>query len=474
MVSRFMREGGNAETIGQPLGCYAQLHLALTPQNHLVRFRIVLDADRGILLKQLVQRLAELDVVLAFLAGNCHGEHGRIGPNLRQRRMRLLAGGERIAGIGVIKLGERHGLAGLRGAPLLGGLAEKLEHASHPAGVALGRDKDGAVGDLAIEHADNRHFAAVRCVQGLHHIGHRIIARFEAEALGGVGHPRRLMAQRLHQAQHAIGACRRPEQHGAYQAFAQLLGKVVEDLVTRRLDVLEQLLHELVIVVGKRLEHGEARRLLAVEGVSLQRNHFRARMLAVYECSLEREIDEAADRLAGKCRDLPQQQLAAGGRLQQGEHVMDGRVRLVDLVEKQKARDLAVFKLAQDEVQLRHLLFVELADHDRGIDRGKRRAHLVHEFNGTRTVDERVVVAHEACGRDGDLDAHLVVARFLAGVAHGVASIDRSLALDRAGTGKDRFEQGRLAALERAHQRDAPGTRSSCAVLCHIAPPPPR
>jgi hypothetical protein len=150
-------------------------------------------------------------------------------------------------------------------------------------------------------------------------------------------------------------------------------------------------------------------------------------------------------------------------------HVVNGRIRLVDLVEKQEARDFLVFQLAQNELQLRNFLLVELAGHDRGIDRRQRRAHFVHEFNGARTIDEGVIIAHEIRGRDRNLDAHFVVARLLAGIAYSIACVDRSLALDCAGTGENRFEQGRLAALERAHQRDAPGTRSSCAVVCHIA-----
>jgi hypothetical protein len=48
------------------------------------------------------------------------------------------------------------------------------------------------------------------------------------------------------------------------------------------------------------------------------------------------------------------------------------------------------------------------------------------------------------------------------------------LARDGAGAGEDCFEQRGLAALERAHQCDAPWTRSSCAVLCHVRLPSER
>ena len=138
---------------------------------------------------------------------------------------------------------------------------------------------------------------------------------------------------------------------------------------------------------------------------------------------------------------------------------------LVDLVEEQEARNVEVFQLAQDQLQLRHLLLVGLADHDRGIDRGQRRAHVVDEFDRARTIDEGVAVAHEVGGGDGELDAHLVMARLLGGVADRGAGLHRALPLDRAGARQDRFEQRGLAALERAHQRDAPGTLGSCAAI---------
>ena len=104
-------------------------------------------------------------------------------------------------------------------------------------------------------------------------------------------------------------------------------------------------------------------------------------MLLVDERALQREIDKAGNDVTGKRRDLSHQQLAAGGGLQNPEHIVDGGIRLVDLVDEEKARNLLRFELAQNELQLRHLLLVELADDDRGIDRRQRRAHILDEFN---------------------------------------------------------------------------------------------
>jgi hypothetical protein len=150
---------------------------------------------------------------------------------------------------------------------------------------------------------------------------------------------------------------------------------------------------------------------------------------------------------------------------------VDGGIRLVDLVDEEKTRNFLRFELAHDELKLRHLLLVELADDDRGIDRRQRRAHVVNEFNRARTIDESIGVALEIRAGDGELDTHQVVTRFLAGVTDGVLRLDRALTLDRAGAGEDRFEQRGLAALERAHQRDAAWARGSCAVLCHFRLP---
>ena len=181
---------------------------------------------------------------------------------------------------------------------------------------------------------------------------------------------------------------RRSQQNRADQALAQFLGEIIEDLVARRLDVLEQLLHQLVVMIGERLQHREARGLLALERVAFERDHLRRSMLLVDKRAFKREIDETGDEVAGEGRDLSQQELAARGRLQQRQRLVNDGVGLVDLVEKQEARDVLLLELAQDELQLRNLLLVQLADDDRRIDRRQHRAHVVDEFDGARTIEE--------------------------------------------------------------------------------------
>ena len=63
-----------------------------------------------------------------------------------------------------------------------------------------------------------------------------------------------------------------------------------------------------------------------------------------------------------------------------------------------------------------------------------------------------------------------MMARFLAGVADGIAGLDRTLALNGAGAGEDRFEQRGLAALERTDQRDAARAGRTRAVVARWLP----
>ena len=305
-------------------------------------------------------------------------------------------------------------------------------------------------------------------MHGLEHIGQRILSRVgRAEPLCGLGNAGRFMAQRLHQPQHAVLAHRGAEQHRTDQAFAQFAGEIVEHRVARRLDILEQLLHQRVVVIGEFLQHREAGFLLAVEIAAFQRDDFGSLVLAIDEGALQRQIDEAGDQVAVPDRNLPEHQRHARCRLQGRERLADALGGLVDLVEKQQARNAEVFQFAQDDLQLRQLALVGLADHHRGIDRGNRGAHVVRELDRPRTIDEGVTVAHEIRGGGGQADAHLVAAGLGAGIADGSSGFHAAGFGDGAGARQYCFKKCGFTALERAHQCNAPGTAGTSGVLSH-------
>ena len=310
---------------------------------------------------------------------------------------------------------------------------------------------------------------------GLEDISQRIPAPGNPKSLRRLTDIRCFMTQRLHQPQHAILADRRADQHGADQSFTQFAGKIVEDGIGRRHDVLEQLLHQGVVMVGEFLQHREACFLLAIEIAAIQRDDFRCLVLAIDKGALQGEINEAGDEIAVPDRNLPQYQRHTRSRLQRGQGFAYAFVSAIYLVEEQEARNAQVFKLAQDELQLRQLALIGLANHHGSIDRRQRRAHILREFDRAGAIDERITVAHEASRHGGETHPHLVCACFGTCIAGARAGLDTPGLRDRSRTREDRLKQCGFSALERAHQCDASrtalGAWGTSQVLSHTPPP---
>ena len=94
------------------------MHLALSPQHDVVGALVLDHGQRGILLVEPQQRLAELDVVLAVGGRNRKRQHRRRRLGLDQRLRRGLAVADGIAGLDRIDLGERNRVAGFRAGAL--------------------------------------------------------------------------------------------------------------------------------------------------------------------------------------------------------------------------------------------------------------------------------------------------------------------------------------------------------------------
>src|SRR5262249_5939399 len=130
---------------------------------------------------------------------------------------------------------------------------------------------------------------------------------FEAKTLRRFAYTRRFVAQCLQQTQYSVATGSNAEQNRANDTVAQFLSKIIENLITGRLDVFEQLLHQLVVVIGQRLQHREARFLLAIEIFALEFDDLRRCAFLVDIGAFEREVDEARNNIAVPDWDLPQQ-----------------------------------------------------------------------------------------------------------------------------------------------------------------------
>src|SRR5260370_36357410 len=120
---------------------------------------------------------------------------------------------------------------------------------------------------------------------------------------------------------------------------------------------------------------------------------------------------------------------------------------------------------------MRRLALGSRAPHRGGIDGRQNGAHVVDEFNRARAIEKRIAVAHNRGRGDREIYAHLVVARFLAGVADRGSGLNSALTLYRAGAGKNRLQKRGLTALERPHQRNTPWASRPAFLVSHKLPP---
>ena len=374
------------------------MHLALAEQQHLMRVVVLLERQRRIVLHQLGERSRELDLVLAVLEHQPDAEH-----RLRRRRTldlhdAALVGRDRLARLDAFEPAQRDRLAGVRGPSLQRLLAAQGKDASDALIPPVGAEHGGAVGDVAGQHAHDRKLAAVRGVQRLEHVGRRLRV-LELQAARGVGDDRRLVAQRLQEPEDAVAVLRRAEQHRADEPLAQVVGQIVENLVARRRHIRQELLHQLIVVVGELLQHVEARLLLALQHARWKLDDLRRRLRAVDVGALGSEVDEAGGDAVLPDRDLAQHERLGARRLQHGDQLAQRNLGGVDLVQEEEMRNAAVLELLQDDLQRRDALGVGLAHDDGSVARGQRKRAFVLEFDGAGAVDEGEGVTEESSRR---------------------------------------------------------------------------
>ena len=127
---------------------------------------------------------------------------------------------------------------------------------------------------------------------GLDDLHDRIVAgTLEPLTLRGARDFRRLVSESLQQTANTVVAFGRAEQHRHDLPFSELAREIGKHLIARRLDVGEQLFHQVIVVVGKLLQHLIARFVLAILHIGWDRDDFGCRVLAIDERALKREID---------------------------------------------------------------------------------------------------------------------------------------------------------------------------------------
>ncbi len=249
---------------------------------------VMLDDERRVLLGEPLQRARQLDVVLAV--GGLDGEGAVPRRIFDLDRRRDLARPEPLAGPDVVHLGDGDDIAGPGFADLLRLFALDLEHRSGAGMVAGVGLQVGAFRDLSAERAAEGE-PAHRSVLHLEGVDRRVR---DGEAAGGRFRTGRFVTQRLEQAAHAPGTGRASEQDGHAEALAGFAREVCNHAVLLGGLVHEQLLEQLVVMIGEVLQHLRACFRLALLKLlgNLDALGFLARHVMVG--AFQREIDEAA------------------------------------------------------------------------------------------------------------------------------------------------------------------------------------
>jgi len=451
---RRLRQGDvELEAGPQAFGDDPQMGVTLAPDRQLAQFRVVLDQERWILLRQLGQRAGELHLVVAVGDVQGAGEHRLRHLRPAQPLVRHAAGrSEHVAGLDRVHAAQRHHVTRFGGRALV-----QLAAGGGVDAGDLGTVQHLAVLDRAAPHSDVRQLAHMRGVHGLEDLGHRRLAVAEAAARDGGGVVRGLMTQQLQQALHAVIVLAGAEQDRDQQIAPHRLRQVAVNLLLVGIDLLQQLLEQGVVEIRQGLQQLVAGLRLAIGDGARQLDECRRFALAVLVGALAHQIDIAGDLLAVADRHLPQGQRPGREALQGAQDLAHALAGLIHLVDQDDMRDVVIVEELEDRTGGGGLAGLGLDDDDGDVGDHAGVAGVEGELDAAGGVDEGPAVAEVAAVTDGQLGAGATVAGFGGGVTDGIAVLDGTLALNRAGGVQQCFEQAGLAGLVGAEDRGAAG-----------------
>ena len=227
----------------------------------------------------------------------------------------------------------------------------------------------------------------------------------------------------------------------------------------RRLLVLEQQGHQVVVEVGQRLQHLAPGRLLALQIVGRHGDDVGGLAAAEGVRLLADQIDVADQVLAAADRVLVRHH-RPGAEVAQGlQQVAVADLRAVHLVDEDQVRD----RVRVEELEQRRHGDQPLEDgldhHQRGVAAERGAVGVLDELDRARAVENGEVEAMGGEAGHADLGAHLPGPRLGAGVADRGAVGHAALAPDGAGHEQHALEQGGLAGTAGPDQGDIPRRR---------------
>ena len=391
------------------------MHLALPAQPELTRHRIRPEHQRAVLIHQPRHRSSQFHIVRPVLRLHCQRIRWWPFRRLHRRLARHPIGRHQVATHRPVEPPETHNIARPGAIHLLLRLAMHREDARHAFLRPVRQRHLIAIGNLARQHPHHRLPPGLpRMLRADHH--RRCAIR--RQPCRSRPQRRRLMPQRLQQPPHARPLLRRSEKHRHDLHPAHLVREVRHHEISRRLPLIDQLLHQPVVEIRHLLQHAIARFRLALAFVLRNVDQLRWLARLVRIGPLQREIDIAKRARSIPDRYLPRHQWLKTIRLQCRDQFAHAPARLVDLVDENAVRRLQLIQPPQDRLQQARPQRIRFRHHNRHVDGGQHHVPLRRKIHRPRAVHHHEPVAHILEPGDIQLRGQSSRPRFLAGVAH--------------------------------------------------------
>jgi len=145
-------------------------------------------------------------------------------------------------------------------------------------------------------------------MQGFHHMQQRRTGVADPEPFPRFNYSRSFVSQRLQQPQNSVSVHRRSDKNRADLTRTGFRDQIVKHLIRGRFDFVKQLLHQGIVVIRKRLEHGKSRFDLPSPFVVGDRHRLTFGMFPVNMRPLQRQVDKTGRDPVLPDRYLPEDQ----------------------------------------------------------------------------------------------------------------------------------------------------------------------
>ena len=166
-------------------------------------------------------------------------------------------------------------------------------------------------------------------------------------------------------------------------------------LTRRWLNFLDQFFQQSIVLIGQHLGQSVECMLLGIAELGRNLDALGRLVRAVPVGASAHDFNVADHRIILSDRQLPRRQRVFGTRLERRKRVVERAGQRIDLIHKDKVRDLKVLKRFQQERHAGSTAGHWLADNYGEIDRGQRRFRLKGEFNRTRTIQDRPAITQK-------------------------------------------------------------------------------